>query len=204
VDENRPALAGPCLPLEDEDDSGPAFVPSFGLVLHEMLTGSPQALCSHRGSFERLITPQLHRRTRRMKLKALVCVGTLALAGASAAVAAPPAGKGKPPATGAGCKPKVSVILSGKLAADAGSAPTSLSVNVTGGNRFARAWKNQNGVSIALGSSTKVSRQGDRNAADLKSGDRVVIRAASCRADLAGNAMPSLTASRVTAHPAAA
>jgi hypothetical protein len=139
-----------------------------------------------------------------MKLKTVLFVVALALVGASVAVAAPPTGKGKPPTTGVGCKPMVSVILSGKLAADAGSAPTSLSVNVTGGNHFAKAWKNQNGVSIALGSSTKVNRQGDKNAADLKSGDKVVIRAASCKADLANNATPGLTASRVTAHPASA
>jgi hypothetical protein len=34
----------------------------------------------------------------------------------------------------------ISMILQGTLAA--GSAPTSLSVNVTGGNHFAAAWKN--------------------------------------------------------------
>ena len=96
----------------------------------------------------------------------------------------------------------ISVILTGTLAADAGTAPTSLSVKVTGGNHVAKAWKNQS-ASIALTSSTKVNRAGDTNAADLKSGDKVNIRANSCKADLANNAMPSLTAARVTAHAAA-
>jgi hypothetical protein len=137
-----------------------------------------------------------------MKLKAGVLAGVLALFGASVAVAAPPAGKGKPATTGTGCKPMVSVILKGTLAADAGSSPTSLSVNVSGGNRFAAAWKNHPGVSVALGGSTKVNRQGDTNAADLKSGDKVSIRAKSCKADLANNATPALTAARVTAHVA--
>ena len=137
-----------------------------------------------------------------MKLKALVVAGALALLGASVAIAAPPAGKGKPPTTGAGCKPMISVILRGTLAADAGSAPTALSVNVTGGNHFAAVWKNKQGVSVALGASTKVNRQGDTNAADLKSGDRVNIHARSCKADLANSATPALTATRVTAHAA--
>jgi hypothetical protein len=142
-----------------------------------------------------------------MKLKSLALAFAVALVGASVAVAAPPAGKGKPettgkpPTTGTGCKPMVSVILRGALAADAGTAPTSLSVNVTGGNHFAAAWNNKT-VSVALTSSTKVNRQGDKNAADLKSGDKVNIQARSCKADLANNATPSLTATRVSAHPA--
>ena len=138
-----------------------------------------------------------------MKLKAVVVGAAVALLSASVAVAAPPVGKGKPPTTGAGCKPMISVILTGTLAADAGSAPTSLSVNVTGGNHFAKAWKNQT-APVALTSSTKVNRAGDKNAADLKSGDKVNIQAKSCKADLANNAMPSLTATRVTAHAASA
>src|SRR5512132_337582 len=143
------------------------------------------------------VTADRSPKTRRkisMKLKAGVLAGVLALLGASVAVAAPPAGRGKPAITGVGCKPMISVILKGTLAADAGSAPTSLSVNVTGGNHFAAAWKNHQGVSVALGASTKVNRQGDSNAADLKSGDEVNIRAKSCKADLANNAAPVLTA----------
>ena len=136
-----------------------------------------------------------------MKLKSLGLAFTIALIGASVAVAAPPTGKGKPPTTGTGCKPMISVILKGTLTADAGSAPTSLSVNATGGNHFAAAWKKQT-VSVALTPSTKINRQGDKNAADLKSGDKVNIQARSCKADLANNAMPALTATRVTAHPA--
>ena len=137
-----------------------------------------------------------------MKLKVLVLAVAVAAVAASAAFGVPPAGKGKPATTGAGCKPMVSVILRGTLAADAGPAPTSLSVNVTGGNHFAKAWNHQ-AASVALTSSTKVNRAGDKNAADLKSGDKVNIRAKSCKADLANNAMPALAAVRVTAHAAA-
>jgi hypothetical protein len=137
-----------------------------------------------------------------MKLKGVALTVAVAAVAASAASAAPPAGKGKPPATGDGCKPMVSVILKGTLAADAGPSPASLSVSVSGGNHFAKAWNHQT-ASVALTSSTKVNRAGDKNAADLKSGDKVNIRAKSCKADLANNAMPALTAVRVTAHAAA-
>ena len=106
-----------------------------------------------------------------MKLKAVVLGVAVAPVGASVAFAGPPAGKGKPATTGAGCKPMISVILTGTLAADAGTAPTSLSVKVTGGNHVAKAWKNQS-ASIALTSSTKVNRAGAQYAADLKSGDK--------------------------------
>jgi len=104
-----------------------------------------------------------------MKLKAVVVAGALGLLGASVAVAAPPARKGKPATTGAGCPRMISVILKGTLAADAVLTPTALSVNVSGGNHFAAAWKNKQGASVALGASTKVNRQGDTKAADLKS-----------------------------------
>lgn len=139
-----------------------------------------------------------------MKLKALIGIAGAALVLSSIAVAAPPAGKGKPPKSGAGCKPSVAVILTGKLAADGAAAPSSLSVTVTGGNRFARAYKTgTQPVSVAITASTKVNRQGDHNAADLKMGDRVNIQARSCKADLAGGATPALTATRVVAHPSA-
>jgi hypothetical protein len=142
-----------------------------------------------------------------MKLKSLGLAFAIALVGASVAVAAPPAGKGKPddagkpPASGTGCRPMIAVVLRGTLAADAGTAPTSLSVSVTSGNHFAAAWKNQT-VAVALTSNTRINRQGDTNAADLKSGDSVNIHARACKADLANNATPSLTASRVNAQPA--
>ena len=154
-----------------------------------------------------------------MKLKALASLIALGLIGASVAFAAPPPGKGyyktttgvttaaapgkKPPKSGPGCKPAVSVILTGTLAADGAAAPTSLAVTLKGGNHFARAYKNvAQPLGIAVTTSTKINRQGDHNAADLKNGDRVNIRARVCKADLAGTTLPSLTALRVVAHPA--
>jgi hypothetical protein len=138
-----------------------------------------------------------------MKLRSLIAVTALAAVTASAALAAPPAGKGKPPTTGPGCKPAVAVVLKGTLAANGAAAPSALSVTVTGGNRFAAAYKKATQpVSISITSTTKINRQGDHNPADLKSGDRVNIQARSCKADLANNAMPALTATRVSAHAA--
>jgi len=138
-----------------------------------------------------------------MKLRMMLTVLALAAVAASAAIAAPPPGKGKPPTTGVGCKPAVSVVLKGTLAANGAAAPSTLSVTVTGGNKFATAYKNgTQPVAVAITTSTKISRQGDHNPADLKSGDLVNIQASVCKADLAHGATPALTAKRVTAHPA--
>jgi len=140
-----------------------------------------------------------------MKVKALLFVATLALLGASIAVAAPPADKGKPAATGAGCKPGIAVVLRGTLAGNGAAAPLTVQLTVSGGNHYAAAFKKAaQPLSIQITASTKVNRQGDRNPADLKSGDRVRIQAKACRADLANGATPSLTAARVDAHPVSA
>ena len=141
-----------------------------------------------------------------MKFKALTAGAVLVfVGGASLAAAAPPPGKGKPPASGAGCKPNVSVILRGSLAGNGGTVPFALSLTVSGGNHFAQAYtKAAQPVSVQITATTKISRQGDSNAADLKSGDLVNIRAQTCKADLANGAMPALTAARVVAHPAQA
>jgi hypothetical protein len=140
-----------------------------------------------------------------MKVKAFISWALISAVAASAAFAAPPPGKGKPAATGEGCKPRISVILKGTLAGGGGTAPFALPVNVTGGNHFAAAFtKATQPVSVQVDTATKINRQGDKNAADLKSGDVVNIRARVCKGDLADGAAPSLTAVRVTAHAAGA
>jgi hypothetical protein len=132
-----------------------------------------------------------------VKLK-LLLVGVVGVVlTASSAVAAPPAGKGKPPTTGVGCKPKVSVVLKGTLT----GAP--LSVDVTSGNRWGRAYvAGSASTSIAVNADTKVRRQGKKLITDLVVGDRVLVQAKACKADLANDATPALTASKVVAHPA--
>ena len=139
-----------------------------------------------------------------MKIKLILA--SLAVAGlaVSSAVAAPPEGKGKP-RTGEGCKPKVAVVLKGTLTS---AATTSLGMNVTGANRWGRAWKTAGTASVTLDTKTKVRGGGMKSvadlAADLKAGDRVHVQARVCKDDLKDNAKPSLTASKVVGHPAKA
>lgn len=113
--------------------------------------------------------------------------------------------KGKPPKTGVGCRPRVALVLKGTLATAPGGAGTSLSVNVTQGNHHAAAYaKAAQPTSILVDAKTVVRRQGKKTLADLVSGDRVLVQARACKADLAGGATPQLTATRIVAHPAAA
>jgi hypothetical protein len=129
-----------------------------------------------------------------MKLRLLLVSLAVAMLTVSAAVAAPPPGKGKP-ATGEGCKPKVTVVLKGTLA----SAP--LNVTVTRANRWGRAYVSASAVTVATNADTKVRRQGKKTLADLVVGDRVLVQARVCKADLADEKTPALTAVRVVAHP---
>jgi hypothetical protein len=132
-----------------------------------------------------------------VKLK-LLLVGVVGVVlTASSAVAAPPVGKGKPPATGPGCKPKVAVVLKGTLT----GAP--LSMDVSGANRWGRAYvEGSASTSIAVDGNTKVRRQGEKVITALEVGDRVLVQAKVCKADLANAAKPALTAWKVIAHPA--
>ena len=139
-------------------------------------------------------------------MKVKLFLASLAVAGlaVSSAVAAPPEGKGKP-RTGEGCKPKVAVVLKGTLM----SASTgSLGMNVTGANRWGRAWKTAGTATVTLDTKTKVRGGGMKSVADLvadlKSGDRVHVQARVCKDDLKNDAKPALTASKVVGHPAKA
>jgi hypothetical protein len=139
-----------------------------------------------------------------MKLRVLL-VGLAAMLSVSTAVAVPPAGKGKPLPTGPACKPKVTVVLKGTFVSASAS---SLSMNVTGANRWGRAYKTAGSASVALDAKTKVRGKGMKSVddlADLKAGDRLLVQARACKADLADEAVPAaLTAVRVVAHPAKA
>ena len=132
-----------------------------------------------------------------MKLKLMLVTLAAASLSVSVAVAAPPPGKGKL-TTGAGCKPKVTVVLKGTLGVPG---VTSFTVNVTSGNRWGRAY-DEASHTILVNSDTKVRRPG---LDVLVAGDRVLVQARACKADLlATGAPPGLTAVRVVAHPAAA
>ena len=132
-----------------------------------------------------------------MRFKVLLVGLAAAMLWVSAAVAVSPADKGKKPTTGAGCKPRVTVVLKGTLK----GAP--LSVDATSGNRWGRAYvEGTANTSIAVNDDTKVRRQGQKKITDLVVGDRVLVQAKVCKADLKDNAMPALMASKVIAHPA--
>jgi hypothetical protein len=136
-----------------------------------------------------------------MKVRAVLATLVVAGLAASAAVAAPPPGKGKPPATGAGCKPKVTVVLKGTLAS---VSTTVLGVNVKQANRHGRAYvAATQPTPVLVNGDTKVRRQGKKTLGDLLPGDRVVVQARVCKRDLANGATPALAAVRVVAHPAA-
>jgi opacity protein-like surface antigen len=140
-----------------------------------------------------------------MKIKVFLAGLAVAALAASSAVAAPPAGKGKP-RTGEGCQPQVAVVLKGKLT----SASTgSLTMSVTGANRWGRAWKTAGTATATLNDKTKVRGGGMKTVADLvadlKAGDRVMVKARRCKDDLKDPVTNlALTATMVVGHPAKA
>ena len=134
----------------------------------------------------------------------VVAFGVVAL-GVSSAIAAPPPGKGKPEAagkpatTGALCRPKVTVVLKGTLTS---SVAGSLGMEVKQGNRWARAYTSLGTATLVVNDGTMVRRNGNKLAGALVVGDRVLVQARACKADLAATgALPALTAVRVVAHP---
>ena len=138
-----------------------------------------------------------------MRAKAVLATLFVVCVAVSSAVAAPPPGKGKPPTTDQGCKPNVTVVLKGSLAATPGATATSLSVTVKSANRHGRAYATATQpTAVRVDEDTKVRRRGKKTLGDLLAGDRVLVQAKVCKADLAQGATPPLTAKRVVAHPA--
>jgi hypothetical protein len=175
-----------------------------------------------------------------MRPKALLLTLILGLLVVSSAVAAPPAGKGKPnhggddgttasvgngkpAATGVGCRPQVMVVLKGTLATAPGATPAlpfSLQVMLSSANRFGEAFAlATQPISVTVDSHTKITRRGSKTLASLLSGDRLLIQARACKADLTTNSsaasattttttttstvsLPALTATHIIAHPA--
>ena len=142
-----------------------------------------------------------------MKLKVFVVTLAAASLCVSVAVAAPPPGKGKPETagkhstTGLTCKPKVTVVLKGTLT---GMTALALTVDVTSGNRWGRAY-DEASHSVMVTEDTKVRGEGKKFLTDLVLGDRVLVQARACKADLLAEGVvpPALTAVRVVAHSAA-
>jgi hypothetical protein len=140
-----------------------------------------------------------------MKTRRLWTAVVLAGVTTSLAIAGPAVGKGKPPTTGVGCKPQVTVVLKGTLVTAPGSSGTSFTMTVTGSNAHGKAYKAAaQPVSVGITPTTKVRRQGAKTRASLVAGDRLNVHSRVCKADLANGAHPALTAVMVIAHPAAA
>jgi len=142
-----------------------------------------------------------------MRLKVLVLVLVASLVAVSAAVAKDhPGNKGKkPPATGAKCKPAVTVMLSGVLAADVDPADgdTSFVMLVKQSNKHGRTFKAAGSATVMVDAKTRIRRQGADNLGALAPNDRVHVTA-NCKADLKGGGTPDLTARKIGAHPAKA
>jgi hypothetical protein len=140
-----------------------------------------------------------------MQYRGLVAVASAAALAVPIALAAPAK---KPPSTGPGCKPAVSVILKGTLTSNPEFVGMgSFTMNTTRGNRAGKVFVGGLDETITVGTSTKVRR---RNApkliASLDSGDRAVVHLRACKGALPLDAteLTALTALRVNAKPPAA
>jgi hypothetical protein len=134
-----------------------------------------------------------------MKLRVLLVAALSAGLAASAAVAGPPPDKGKkPPTTGEGCKPMVTVVLKGTVK---NATSANLTMDVTRSNRWGRAYVTTTTTVEVDTEKTKVRRNGKKTIVALEDGDRVLVQARACKADLADGATPELTAARIVAHP---
>jgi hypothetical protein len=140
-----------------------------------------------------------------MRFKFLVLALVASLVVVSAAVAKDHPGKGHKPTTGAGCKPSVTVMLAGVLAADADpqDGDTSFVLTVQRSNRHGRAYKQAGTATVLVDAKTRVRRAGANPRGARAPHDRVHVTAKACKADLKDGAPPDLTARQVGAHPAA-
>ena len=141
-----------------------------------------------------------------MRLKILVLALVTALVAVSAAVAKDHPGKGPKPKSGPGCKPAVTVMLAGTLAADVDpqDGDTSFVLTVKNSNRHGRAYKAAGTATILVDAKTRVRREGAKTLGALAPNDRVHVTAKACKADLKNGGTPDLTARKIGAHPVAA
>lgn len=141
-----------------------------------------------------------------MRLKILVLALVTALVAVSAAVAKDHPGKGPKPKSGPGCKPAVTVMLAGTLAADVDpqDGDTSFVLTVKNSNRHGRAYKAAGTATILVDAKTRVRRQGAKTLGALAPNDRVHVTAKACKANLKNGGTPDLTARKIGAHPVAA
>jgi hypothetical protein len=122
------------------------------------------------------------------------------LAACAIGIAVPAFGQGKPEKTGTGCRPAVTVVLKGTMAASPSANATSVLVTATKANHHGAPYlKLGQPLQIQVDANTKVRRQGRKTLADLKQGDPVKVHAKACKADLK-TGTPVLTARMIVAH----
>ena len=80
----------------------------------------------------------------------------------------------------------------------------SLAMDVSQANRWGRAWATLGTATVVVDDTTKVRRNGKNLMTDLVVGDRMLVQARACKADLTAETAPALTGVRVVAHPAKA
>jgi hypothetical protein len=97
------------------------------------------------------------------------------------------------------------VVLHGTVATAPGTTPTlpfSLMLNITSSNKQGKAFvKATQPLPVSVTTTTKLSRQGAASLSSLLAGDKLTVKARTCKADLAAGAAPALTATMVSAHP---
>jgi hypothetical protein len=130
-----------------------------------------------------------------MRFKLIIVAVVATALSVSVAAAAPAKGKPDKPAP-ASCKMR-NVELRGLLVS---KTDTSFTMTVKQANGHAKAFK-QAGATVNVDASTKMRRDGKTaTLADLAAGDRVLVLARVCRADLKGGATPALLARQVLAR----
>jgi hypothetical protein len=134
-----------------------------------------------------------------MRLTKLVTVGLATAALASSGATADP-GHGKSGTHGPSCRP-APVFLAGTLANDPATGDTSFMLTVKHANRLGRRYANAgNPVTLNVDANTHYRKAGAPSTLDaLAQGDRVLIAAKTCRADVSKalkshTALPNLTA----------
>ena len=134
-----------------------------------------------------------------MRLTKLVTVGLATAALAASGATADP-GHGKSGTHGPACRP-APVFLAGTLANDPAAGDTSFMLTVKHANRLGRRYESAgNPVTVNVDANTHYRKAGAASTLDaLAQGDRVLIAAKTCRADVRNalkshTAMPDLTA----------
>jgi len=140
-----------------------------------------------------------------MRLPKLVTVALATAALAASSATADP-GHGKPNGPDAQkCKP-ANVKLMGTLTSDPGASDTSFTMTVLKSNHAGDAYLQAGSATINVDLKTRIHRHaagvhGNKaTIGDLALGDYAKVKATVCKADLAGNATPELTARKIDAH----